>query len=610
MKDVVFALGGGVLTLAGFLLPGLGWAFAFRWPAPWFAGGVLSALAIFTGTVGSAVLGIPVTGLTQGIWLGGIVLAGAWFWRRRRAAQNSTSTILGDWWLALPAVPMLLVALWRAGIQPLPGADNVFRWDHLAQLIVQTGNMDYYPPHTAKGFALYFWADGIAPLVSSQYVWTYLAAGSTDIGWTTIPVLLQFAGLLILLHHLGTWWGGPRGGWFAIALAGATMLLQFAFCLGQETGCTALGAAGMLFYLLHWRRAQTVTLLVPAAACAALVGCSREYGSAFILVGTAWLWTASRSWKLSLAWTAGAGLLPFGWHLRNWILTGNPFYAMDVAGLFPLNPVFNAWMQGYVHIYGKTLRQISGWREICRLLLMSAVPALVGFCCGAHLWRRQPGWLAWLSVAGLSIALWLASVPYTAGGFFYAMRVMSPLMLLGCAWGGGALARWFPGRRHLAGLLTGLSLFGLDAALRAWTIPINPYTIPPREWPEAGYRLQLDFARDDQAFMEALARHVTGKVLSDSAGVQPVFRAEGKSLVPFWSPDVAFLFAPDFKGDAVARLRELGYTHLLLKRAQFSVDFLVHEGALARLEGRITLAQANPSYVLFALEPPLPASVR
>ena len=40
----------------------------------------------------------------------------------------------------------------------------------------------------------------IAPLVSGVYAWTYLAAGGTDRAWTAIPVLLQFAGLLALLH--------------------------------------------------------------------------------------------------------------------------------------------------------------------------------------------------------------------------------------------------------------------------------------------------------------------------------------------------------------------------------------------------------------------------
>lgn len=592
----------GLFITAGLLLPGAGWAFAFRWPAPWLAAGVMSGLAIFTGVVGFSVVGIPVTVWSLTVWLGAVALAGGWFWQRQRKAKQITGREGHEWWLALPAIPMLLVAIVRAGLHPLPGADNVFRWDHLAQLIVQTGHMDFYPPRTAEGFSLYFWADGIAPVVSSLYVWTYLAARSPDIGWTTIPVLLQVGGLLIMLHGLARLWGGGRAGWFAIALGGATMLLQFAFCLGQETGLTALGVGGMGLYLMHWQREGAVHLLVPAAACAALAACAREYGGAFLLVGAGWVWASSAGWKSKLGFTVGAGLLPVAWHLRNWLLTGNPLYAQDVAGLFPLNPVFHAWMQGYVEIYGKTLMQLAGWREVGRLLLMSAVPGILGFCAGIILWRRQPGATGWIVLGSLAVAIWLASVPYTAGGFFYSMRVMSPLMVLGCAWGGAALARWVPGRRHLTGLLLGLGLFGLDAALRAWTIPINPYSIPPDEWPEAGYRIQLDFARDDQVFMDNLARYVPGKVLSDSAGVQHIFRTQGKKLIPFWSPEVAFLFSADYSGDAVTRLRELGYTHVLLKRAQFSVDFLVRTGALRRLNGRVHVDRQNQSYVLFALD--------
>ncbi|MEJ1973233.1 MAG: hypothetical protein WDM96_12460 [Lacunisphaera sp.] len=592
---------GTLVAIAGLLLPGVGWALAWRWPVPWLAGGIVSALTLFAAVLGSAMSGVPITLFWLGSVQAAVALAGAFFWWRNRSGPTAPVTrVRLEWWLALPALPMMVSTLMRVGLHPLAGADNVFRWDRLAQLMVSTGSLDYYPPHTSEAFGLYFWADGIAPLVSSLYAWTYLAVGSPDIGWTSIPVLLQSVGMYFLLFELGRIWGGVRGGWFAIALAGATMLLQFAFCLGQETGLTALGVGGMVLYLVHWQRTKQSHLLVPAAACAALAACAREYGLAFILVGAGWAWRSSS--RLGLRFVLGAGLLPGAWHLRNWILTGNPFYAQDVAGWFPLNPVFNTWMQGYVVLHGRALHELAGWREVGRLLLMGAVPALVGFGAGAILWRRQAGWWGCLALGALVALLWVVSVPYTAGGFFYSLRVMSPLMLLGCAWGGAALARWAPGRRHLAGLLAGLTFFGLDAALRAWTIPINPYTIPPREWPDAGYRIQLDFIRDDEAFVENIARQVSGKVLSDSAGLQPIFHEQHKKLMPLWTPEVAFLFSPDFHGDAVTRLRELGYTHFLLKRAQFSVDFLVRTGALGKFENRMHQVAGNPSYILFMLD--------
>ncbi len=608
--SVAATLGSTALVLAGLLLPGAIWARAARWPLPWLVGGVISALGLFSGVIILSECGVRMTGLTLGGWQAGIAFAGVLFWRRHRSAASPDKFQFSEWWIALPALPMIAVAVWRAFTQPLPGADVDFRWNYLAEIIASTGGLAHYPAFTAADFAQYFWPDGIAPLVASLYAWTYLAAGSTAKIWTALPMLLQLAGLLTLLLALGRLWGGARGGWFACALGGATMLLQFALNLGQETGLTALGVGGLAYYLTQWERTRRADLLIPAAACAALVATAREYGLIFSLVGAGWLLMARAGWRQTAWFVLGALALPAAWHLRNWLRTGNPFYAQDVAGIFPVNPVFAEWMRGYVGIYGATLRQWSGWVEMGRLFLLTALPAWLGLLAGAALWRRQPGWTGLMALAGATVVCWLISVPYTAGGLFYSMRVLSPLLLLGCAWGGAGLARWVPERRHLAGLMLGLGLFALDASLRAWTIPLNPYTLSPREWPDAGYQFQREFARDDQVFMDSLAQTVPGKVLSDSAGVQGIFRAHGKQLIPFWSPEVAFVCSADFAGDAVTRLRELGYTHLLLKRAQFSMDFLGRTGALRRLDGRVHVVRENQSYLLLALDAqPLPGPV-
>jgi len=599
-----------LFVAAGLLLPGAGWALAWRWPLPWFAAGVISALAILAGVVGCAILRVPITAWTLAAWLGAVTLAGGFFWWKRRPGIARPGSAPAEWWLAWPVLPLALVAICRATTQPVPGADADFRWNYLATLIVEKGQLDYYPATSAPAFAQYFWADGIAPLVSSVYAWTYCAAASTAKSWTAISVLLQFAALLALLHGLGKLWGGDRAGGLACALGGATMLLQFAFGLGQETGLTALGAGGLVYYLMHWQRDRSAHLLVPAAACAVLATCAREYGALFLVVGAGWVALAGGGGRKTLAFALGAGALPAVWHLRNWAMTGNPLYAHGVAGLFPVNPVFHAWMQGYVETYGPQLRQFSGWREITRLLLLGAVPALGGLACGAVLFRHRPGWAGSLAVALAAVAAWVGSVPFTAGGLFYSMRVLSPLLVIGCAWGGAALARWVPGRAHLAGLLLGLGLFGMDASLRAWTIPLNPYTIPPGEWPVAGYQLQRDFERNDRPFITAVVRQVSGRILSESAGVQHVFHAQGREFVPLWSPEVAFLFDREFKGDAVSRLRELGFTHLLLTRVQSSVDFLNRTGALPRLAGRVHSVMANDTFVLFALDPAPGASAR
>jgi len=231
------------------------------------------------------------------------------------------------------------------------------------------------------------------------------------------------------------------------------------------------------------------------------------------------------------------------------------------------------------------------------------LPAWLGLLAGASLWRRQPGGAGTLALACATLACWLASVPYTAGGLFYSMRVLSPLLLLGCAWGGAGLARWVPERRHLGGVWLAGLLWGSDAALRACTIPANPYQVAPQEWLTAGYGMQRDFARLNQPFLTAAARVVHGKVLSETAAAQGIFRPFGAAVVPVWSPEVAFLFSPAAPGVAATRLHQMGYTHVLLTRVQSSVDFLTRTGALHHLDGRLQGVMMNDTFVLFALLP-------
>lgn len=588
-------------AFAGFFLPGLGWALALRWPLPWLAAGLASAAAILAGVLGFVLMGVPVTFASLGLWL---LLVGApgWMkaWSARPGAQASTS-VAREWWLALPVVPLLAVAVWRACVQPLSGADAGFRWNELALLLVAQRDLAFYPPTTAADFTAYFWADGISPLVASLYAWTYLAVGSTARIWTAIPVLLQVAGLLALLFGLGRQWGGARGGWFACALGGGTMLLQFAFNLGQETGLTALGTGGMILFLLRWRETGELRLLVPAALAATVAACAREYGAIAALAGAGWIFSQGRAWRPAAGFALGAALLPLWWHGRVTLLTGNPLYAQDFAG-WPTNPVFAAWMQNYRTIYGDALQHPATWVEIARIALVTALPALLGLAGGLALGRKQAGWgLGWALTAGF-VAIWIWSMPFTAGGPFYSMRVLSPLLVLGCAAGGALLARWVPGRTHLAGVMIGLALLGVDASLRAWTIPGNPYSLPPAAWVDAGNQIQLEFDRTDRPFLARAAQVATGRVLSDSAGLREFFAREGKTYSPLWSPDVAWLFSGQVQPDAAARLRALGFSHLLLKRTSISVDFLRDQGVLPSLEGHLQVVMANPTFILLELE--------
>ncbi len=596
-----------LLVAAGLLLPGWGWARAFRWPLAWFGGGMLSAAILFTAVLALHAMGVAITlaslaGLLVAAGMPGWCLA----WVRRAApAATPEGLETSAWWLALPALPLVAVACWRAGVQPLSGADTVFRWNLLAEIIARQGSLAGYPPATAQDFTQYFWADGIAPLVASLYAWAYLAGGHVAAGWTALPVLLQSAGLLVLLHALGREWGGPRGGWLACACGGATMVLQFAFNLGQETGLTALGAGGMVFYLLRWSARREWRLLVPAAIAAGIAASAREYGAGAALAAAGWLLANVRRAREPAAFLAMALVLPLAWHLRVWFITGNPLYAHEFAGL-PTNPVFALWMQRYRDLYAGHWSDPAAWGQLARLVAIGLLPALLGLGAGGWRWRGRTGWGLTVAVTAAFLGAWWISVPSTAGGLFYSLRVLSPVALLGCAWGGAWLAGAATDARRLTLAWLGLALLAGDASLRAWTLPANPYEIPPARWPEAGDEIQRDFLREDAPFLREAARRAGPRVLTDSAGLQDFFRAEGKSCSPFWSPDVAWLFRRDGQTHAPEHLRALGFTHVLLKRSSITFDFLAATGALPALDGRLRVVAMNPTFVLLEIAPDHP----
>ncbi len=307
--------------------------------------------------------------------------------------------------------------------------------------------------------------------------------------------------------------------------------------------------------------------------------------------------------RVVTGFVALAAVFPGWWHLRVAWITGNPVYAHDLGGL-PSNPVFAAWMGHYRSIYADPLRDLAGWRELARLLALTALPALMGLVAGSWAGRRRVGWgLGLVVAAGFGVG-WVASISSTAGGLFYSMRVLSPVLVLGCAAGGAGLAHLVPDRRHLLGLVLGLGLFALDASLRALTIPVSPYTVSAGDWLRVGDQLRHDFERDQRPFLEAVAATVTGRTLCDTAGLRRFFAAHERSYSPFWSPDVTWLFTEPRDPEAARRLRGLGFTHVLVKRSTITFDFLRDQGAAAALEGNLEPVMANDLFVLFAIHEP------
>jgi len=497
------------LIAAGLVLPGWGWA--RRWHEGVLVAMVLSWLAIFGWTLLATVALIP---LSAGYLIVGQTLFGVMGWllaRRSGVVQWGVQwdLKLGVGWAVLPLVA---VAIWKALAQPLSGVDVDFRWNHLAEMMVKTGGLQFYPPTTAEDFAVYFWADGIPPLVSSIYAWGYLVAGETDRVWTAIPVLLQWSGILMVLKKLGDLCGGKDSGNGALLVGGSTFLLQFTVNLGQETGYTALGVGLMVYGIVQSRGNGGGPPAWLAGAGAALVASSREYGWAIVVAGFAV--HAGMNWKAGKGWRHLGGwlllVLPAIWYLRTWVIAGNPWLSLSMGGLFPVNPILaNGWrVTGQFN--GESLQTAAGWWEIGRLILLTAAPALAGWIAGAFWLRRRPGWSAGVAVGAATIAVWLLSVSYTAGGIFYSMRVLSPLLLLGSAWGGVILAHKVESRCLRAVVAVVLSAWTIDASARALTAVANPWTTPLREWSSVGYDWQHDFWREQEVFFEEIVAVIPG----------------------------------------------------------------------------------------------------
>lgn len=145
---------------------------------------------------------------------------------------------LGGWW------PLYLlfwgIVLFRAVEQPLSGPDVDFRWSWLARQMLQTGTLDFYPPHRAADFAADFWPESIPPGIAGLYAWAYACAGEFTAMWTAPVVLLQFWALHELLWRLGHTIGGAT-------IAGAACpLLNWSLFIGQETGLTTVALLGVV----------------------------------------------------------------------------------------------------------------------------------------------------------------------------------------------------------------------------------------------------------------------------------------------------------------------------------------------------------------------------
>ena len=607
-----------VLLLTGLILPGVALLRALRLPFT-FAGSFLASVAcLYTHVVLCAIFRLPITLLTLSTAL--TVTTGAAFaLAARRPKRNAPPappedtrsfaafTTLG-WWTPLYAA-FWLVVLWRLSTQPLSGVDVTFRWGWLAEQIVRLGSLDFYPPRTAAGYSAYAWPESIPPGIASLHAWAYLCGGSFRALWTSPVVLLQLLALHEFIWRIAFSWGGEPAARRSVLLAAAMPLLTWASVIGQETALTALSVCGLLFALLRWHKTRASAWLTFAALSALIGASAREYGLAFPLLGLGILALMRAPRRALLHFAAVALPLAALWPLRTWALTGNPFFSLNLAGLFPTNPVFTLW-SAHVHTAARqTLFTLGAWREIARYLVLFAPAALFGaFALVLHSRRglREARWCAACAATGL--ALWLASVPFTAGGLFYSMRVLSPAFALTAAFGGYAImAASTPARRVADTALAVALLATLPFTL---TLPENAYRTPPRQWPDAARafnRVGLASSAQLAAALQALPGHA--RVLTDYAGLPPTLAGTAITVVPIWSPEVAWLFDKTTPPDDLAqRWRESHLRYVVTSPAPAFLDFLTrHAGWRAPVFALAPVWQSDAFVVIEVITEPAAA---
>lgn len=594
---MVFDLLLGTFALLLLILPG--WLIARQagLPAPGLAGFILSSvgfalLIIFLEALG---LGISV-GRILPAWLVITLSAVLLCKRRPRRTHQYNWSWQRDGWLLVPVIPAILVVAYRAIEQPLFGIDTIFRWNFLAEQMLSRSTLDFYPPVSAADYEIYGWPDGMAPMVSALYFWGYSLAGAARPVLTAPFVIVQFLLLLGGAHALGRQLATPRAAAIACALVACSPIILWSAAMGQESGLLALALLGMILYLPSSRDTNGAPTVIAAGLAAALGGLAREYGLAFIAFGLA-LGLARRLPLRTLGiflLTAAVAILP--WYARNWARTGNPFFNLEVGGLFPVNREHLRLMQTYQGSYGWAQLPPEAGRIFAANCMAVLLPALAGIFW--YFKKARSLCAAMLLVTGL----WIASLSYTAAGCTYSLRVLTPGLVLAAVVGAMGLARIVPARLYLGGLTLALLLVATDASLRALVLPSNVYRIPPSIWLRLGGGLQEYHQRP---VYRQLAEHTAGQRML-VLGPAALLHQNGARTVPPWSPEVTYLWSDSMPvEEAVRRLLESEIGYVLLNGGEVNRRYLDQISFFRRISS--TLLQpiwSDPDMTLLKVRAP------
>lgn len=618
-------------AMLGFFAAGLGWARLLRAPAPWVAAFFFSLASLFIVVFVCAMLGVPI--LLQ--WVaGGMAIPAAipWLVMRGRdrasdgaegasAAPISIIASIGDAarsaWRAyvahdrgdrvLLAAAGLLAAIFavKAALLPLTGWDTMFRWDFLALRMLETGSLSYYPPATAADFRVYFYVDSISPLVALGNWLLYASCGEPVPRATALFVTPQFVLALVLAYRLAALVGGStRAGVLAAVILASTPMYLRAVHIGQETGLTALAALATLYYLHCEEREGSAGVTVVAGVAAGVGALAREYGCVLLPVGLALLLARRASPRRLVAFAAAFSLVAAPWYLRTWARTGNPFYSIDVAGLFTVNPVYQQIMLESRRQLGLTTFDAGRIEQLLAgVALRSTIPLLIGTA--AALWLLRRAW--WLALtAVLFVMIWGYSVGVTQGGVIYSTRVLSVTWAMLSVAAGVGLSQ-LPRSRGWRMAVNSVVIVAVGwAVLIVAVLPMDPQGLPADRWVAAMGRTQTP-PRPERHMAEAIVRKAPPglRILTDNMYLHAALVGTTVDAVPYWSPEVRFLFEQGIDPlEARRRLRDLGITAVAWADDNIHQKALEQSPLLGQDRARWRRVMEFGPTVIYVLPPP------
>ena len=602
-----------VIAILGLLLPGYALALALNSRIPWAVAFPLSALLIAETVILCAMLAVPIRfGYVLGVLIVVSLLCSAVWFRGSRQTTVASAKPPRDSGVKLLLVVVtvticiILVGLAvRTTLYPLSGYDTLFRWEALARLMLEQQSLSYYPPVTAENFSKYTYPDGVPPLTSAIYWWLYAAWGEPCPALSSVPILLQLVSCLALVFHASNTLFGRAGGLMSLgALATSTLFLR-GVGIGQESGYTALSFAGQLAFAFATVREPRASSVVLAGLFAVLGALSREYGPLLATCGLVVLISHRETRRYLPLYCLVVAVGGGAWYVRNWYITGNPVYALDVGLGFAVNPIHIGILKNVHEIYGVRNYSFADWVTVSKQLLLGAPLVLLPGMLGLALAGKRGILLAICAL--LSLALWFSAISYTSGGIGASLRVLTTFWVALAIAVGVFGQLWQPAvspwKRYLRGAIVLLiALCGGYAAALAWAFPAGPSQIRQAIWLKREGPMAEDQAVLAQG-LEKLKLPATG-VLTDNCYLAVALQRYTRFRpVMIWSPEVSFVFDAQLDpGEIRRRLVNQGIELVAVwstsPNIKFMLQFPFYRDDLKNWEKLLSFNQSEVIYYL------------